>query len=279
MSAKLTNDEIALYDRQIRLWGMEAQQRLRSANILLINLSGVGTEVAKNLVLGGIGALTVLDSHTVIAEDLSCQFFQTEADIGTSRVGAALARIQELNNRVVLTSETRSLSDVDEVWFGQFDIVIATELGRNEIVAVNDACRRHRVPFYAAGLHGLFGYVFVDLIEHRSTKVKPVNNKKLTPVGTVVNGVKTVVAVEAVEDKKVKPTEERVTVLDTYRPFRDTFLSTQLPQQLNRRQLKQLTPALPIILALFSQPRPAHVSQTIETFALSKEEVFRATEN
>ena len=32
----LTSDEIALYDRQIRLWGAQAQERIRSAHILLI---------------------------------------------------------------------------------------------------------------------------------------------------------------------------------------------------------------------------------------------------
>ena len=31
--ASLTADEQALYDRQIRLWGAEAQQRLRQAKV------------------------------------------------------------------------------------------------------------------------------------------------------------------------------------------------------------------------------------------------------
>ncbi|KAL2270324.1 hypothetical protein VTJ83DRAFT_2508 [Remersonia thermophila] len=60
-AAGISADEIALYDRQIRLWGMKAQEKIRNANILLITIRALGNEVAKNLVLAGIGSLTILD--------------------------------------------------------------------------------------------------------------------------------------------------------------------------------------------------------------------------
>ncbi|KAI7609778.1 hypothetical protein KC319_g20810, partial [Hortaea werneckii] len=56
----LSADEIALYDRQIRLWGAQAQERIRSANILLVSLRALGTEIAKNLTLAGISSLTII---------------------------------------------------------------------------------------------------------------------------------------------------------------------------------------------------------------------------
>lgn len=61
----ITEDEAALYDRQIRLWGVDAQRRLLSSRILIINMKGLGAEIAKNLVLGGINCLTLLDSNEV----------------------------------------------------------------------------------------------------------------------------------------------------------------------------------------------------------------------
>jgi molybdopterin/thiamine biosynthesis adenylyltransferase len=81
-SEELSADEIALYDRQLRLWGMEAQNRMRKANILLITVKALGNEVAKNLVLAGIGSLTVLDPDIVTQSDVATQFFVTEEDIG-----------------------------------------------------------------------------------------------------------------------------------------------------------------------------------------------------
>jgi len=79
---QLSADEIALYDRQLRLWGVEAQNRMRKAHILLINVKALGNEIAKNLVLAGIGSLTVLDQGIVTQEDVATQFFVTDADIG-----------------------------------------------------------------------------------------------------------------------------------------------------------------------------------------------------
>ena len=66
----LSADEIALYDRQIRLWGAQAQARIRSAHILLVSLRALGTEIAKNLVLAGISSLTIIDDEPVTEEDL-----------------------------------------------------------------------------------------------------------------------------------------------------------------------------------------------------------------
>jgi ubiquitin-like 1-activating enzyme E1 A len=78
----ITADEIALYDRQIRLWGVAAQESLRKANILLVSIKALANEVAKNLVLAGINSLTVVDNGLVTEDDLGAQFFLTKEDIG-----------------------------------------------------------------------------------------------------------------------------------------------------------------------------------------------------
>lgn len=81
-ATKLSADEIALYDRQIRLWGAQAQERIRSAHILLVSLRALGTEIAKNLTLAGISSLTIIDDEPVSEDDLGAQFFTREEDIG-----------------------------------------------------------------------------------------------------------------------------------------------------------------------------------------------------
>lgn len=86
----LSADEIALYDRQIRLWGAQAQERIRSANILLVSLRALGTEIAKNLTLAGISSLTIIDDEKITEEDLGAQYFVREEDVGKP-VGAPFA--------------------------------------------------------------------------------------------------------------------------------------------------------------------------------------------
>lgn len=98
----LSADEIALYDRQIRLWGAQAQERIRSANVLLISLRALGTEIAKNLTLAGISSLTIVDDDPVTEEDLGTQYFLREDDVGkpvcdlqTTAIDPTLTLLQE----------------------------------------------------------------------------------------------------------------------------------------------------------------------------------------
>jgi ubiquitin-like 1-activating enzyme E1 A len=79
---ELSADEIALYDRQLRLWGIEAQNRMRKARVLLITIKALGNEIAKNLVLAGIGSLTIVDPAVVTEADVASQFFVTEENVG-----------------------------------------------------------------------------------------------------------------------------------------------------------------------------------------------------
>jgi molybdopterin/thiamine biosynthesis adenylyltransferase len=56
---------------------------MRSASVLVVTLRGLATEVCKNIVLAGIGRLTVLDDKDVSEEDLGCGFFFREENVGT----------------------------------------------------------------------------------------------------------------------------------------------------------------------------------------------------
>lgn len=78
--AQITEDEASLYDRQIRLWGLEAQNRMRGSTVLVLGLRGVAHETIKNLVLAGIGRLIVMDDGEVTEEDLGSGFLFREEE-------------------------------------------------------------------------------------------------------------------------------------------------------------------------------------------------------
>ena len=45
-------------------------------------MRALANEIAKNLVLAGIGSLTIQDSQILVDDDLGAQFFVSEQDIG-----------------------------------------------------------------------------------------------------------------------------------------------------------------------------------------------------
>lgn len=100
---ELSASEAERYDRQIRLWGIESQEkyvhnlkanfnlqntgfdifRLRAANALLIGIRGLGSEIAKNILLCGINSLTILDNGVVTQEEQIHNFLLTPDTIGS----------------------------------------------------------------------------------------------------------------------------------------------------------------------------------------------------
>lgn len=57
-----------------RIWGEQGQAALEKASICLLNCGPTGSEALKNLVLGGIGSITVIDGSKVEIHDLGNNF-------------------------------------------------------------------------------------------------------------------------------------------------------------------------------------------------------------
>jgi amyloid beta precursor protein binding protein 1 len=85
------------YDRQLRLWGTNGQNRLEAAHIALFGATATGCEILKNLVLPSVGKFTVIDDKNVEEADLGVNFFLDEKSLGCSRAARTAALLQELN--------------------------------------------------------------------------------------------------------------------------------------------------------------------------------------
>jgi ubiquitin-like 1-activating enzyme E1 A len=113
----LTAKEKERYDRQIRVWGAEAQKsRIQRSKVRVCGLlCKLNVEVVKNIVLAGMN-VTIQDNSDVVSEDdFAYNFFLSDGDIGKSRSEAALARIKDLNSchppiniLVLITSKPRA---------------------------------------------------------------------------------------------------------------------------------------------------------------------------
>ena len=85
-----------VYDRQIRLWGADAQRRIQASRVLFLGLGPANVELCKNLVLAGFSA-TICDHRKVDAASLGYNFFADAESIGKSAAEASIENIAELN--------------------------------------------------------------------------------------------------------------------------------------------------------------------------------------
>lgn len=119
---------------------------MRKSHILVHNLQGIATEVIKNIVLSGIGTLTIVDPHEVGATDLSSGFFFREEDVGQPRVDAARERIQKLNPLVTIESITDAsiLTNAERLAQLEPDVIVSTAGSKDDLV---------RLRLYSLSLH------------------------------------------------------------------------------------------------------------------------------
>ncbi|KAJ2327083.1 E1 ubiquitin-activating protein aos1 [Coemansia sp. RSA 2681] len=151
----ISKEEEALYDRQIRLWGMEAQSRLRNCSILFIGVKTVTLEACKNLVLGGVGRLVIYDPQPISKLDLETQYYFSESNVGQSKDKVLAEKLGILNPLV----DIRAASSLDDV--EGFDLVV--NIGRRE--KRMGEWRQRGVKSILADAFGLFGYIFVDCLD------------------------------------------------------------------------------------------------------------------
>ncbi len=181
------------YDRQIRLWGLETQRGLQGANVLLLRASGLGNEIAKNLVLAGVGHLCVQDAEAVSEAYVAAGgvFSVSKVDIGKNRAAVAKERLQALNPQVRITAAEEEFGTRSADFLRGFQFIVATHGtgGIEEICACTallradddeaPAAKRARrdgsspdmaqPKLIAAGAMGMFGFAAFDLLEFTHT--------------------------------------------------------------------------------------------------------------
>ena len=98
-NAPFTKEELARYNRHIIIpgFGMEAQQKLKAAKVLVIGSGGLGSPVLLYLAAAGVGTIGIVDFDVVDDSNLQRQVLFGVDAIGQSKVEAAKKRLEALN--------------------------------------------------------------------------------------------------------------------------------------------------------------------------------------
>ena len=175
------------------------------------------------------------------------------------RAQSAIPRIQELNPRVNVKSDG-SITDLlakDESYYRPFDIVIACDHDFMNLSLINTAARFASRPFYAAGIHGFYGYIFADLLGHEFIVEREKSNRA-TAIGPE-STTRSVINVTTKKESKGGTSEKTFEIVKKSEIYCPLILanSSPLPMDIatSRRKLKAVPALLPCLRALFDFER------------------------
>ncbi|XP_015379860.1 PREDICTED: ubiquitin-like modifier-activating enzyme 1 [Diuraphis noxia] len=151
-----------LYSRQLYVLGHEAMRKMATSDVLISGLGGLGVEVAKNVILGGVKSVTLHDSVVCTYSDLSSQFYLTENDIGKNRADISCPKLGELNSYVPVKAYTGILS---ESFLKQFKVVVLTETTLDEQLRISEITHLNNIALIVGDTRGVFAQVFCDFGE------------------------------------------------------------------------------------------------------------------
>jgi len=135
------------YSRQVALEsiGFSGQEKLKSANVSVVGLGGLGSQVAMSLAAMGVGKLILVDFDVVSEPDLHRQLIFTEEHIGMSKVEAAALELKKRNSSVkveplcVFVDEKSAEKAVKDA-----DLVVDCLDTLSSKYALNRACIEHK---------------------------------------------------------------------------------------------------------------------------------------
>ena len=160
MTATEEKVDTNLYSRQIGTFGMETMGKLIKMKILIVGLRGLGVETAKNTILAGPHEVQLYDPEIVSINDLGGNFYLTEADVGKKRRDeASITQLSELNPYVHVSVMKGELMDN----ITNFNVIVITEMRpKEQLIEIDEICRKNKIAFIYAGILGLSGFVFDD---------------------------------------------------------------------------------------------------------------------
>jgi molybdopterin-synthase adenylyltransferase len=168
----MTDEQLLRYSRHILLaeFGVEAQEKLRAASVLVIGAGGLGSPAALYLAAAGIGTLTLADGDAVDLTNLQRQILHTTRSVGTPKVESGQAALAQINPEVRVVPVPRRLAGEElERLVSSSDVVLDCSDNFETRHAVNRACVRHRTPLVSGAAVRFDGQVTVfDLRDRQS---------------------------------------------------------------------------------------------------------------
>ena len=160
----MTDEQLLRYSRHILLneLGVEGQERILAAHVLIIGAGGLGSAAALYLASAGVGQITLVDHDVVDLTNLQRQIAHTTQRVGQPKVESARQAMHAINPEVrVHALQARADAALLDEWLPQVDLVLDCCDNFATRHAINAACVRHSLPLVSGAAIRFDGQVTV----------------------------------------------------------------------------------------------------------------------
>ena len=205
----MTDPQLQRYARQIALpgFGVESQERLSHARVLLIGAGGLGSPAAFYLAAAGVGHITIADGDTLDLSNLQRQILHTTADIGNPKAYSAASHLRALNPEIEITPLPRRINRLEmRALVSHFDFIIEATDSLDTKFITDQACCEARKPYSHGAIRGYEGHTMtvlpgtarlLDLFPDGAESVETI--PPTGPLGVVAGIIGTIQAAEALK--------------------------------------------------------------------------------
>ncbi len=140
---KLNQEQVLRYSRHLIMpeVGVEGQEKLVDAKVLLIGAGGLGSPNALYLAAAGVGTLGIVDFDVVDHTNLHRQVLHGTNDVGKLKVESARETIQDINPNVKVVTYTQPFRrDTALEIIKNYDVVVDGTDNFQTRYLTNDAC-------------------------------------------------------------------------------------------------------------------------------------------
>lgn len=141
-----------MLDREERLIGREAVEKLKNSHVAVFGIGGVGGYVAEALARSGIGEISLYDHDTVSESNLNRQIIALHSTIGRFKVDVMAERIADINPQAVVHANKMFFlpENEGEIDFSAFDYVVDAIDTVSGKIALIECCKKAGTPVVSA---------------------------------------------------------------------------------------------------------------------------------
>ena len=151
----LSKEQSERYARNLALRevGIQGQEKLREAKVLIIGAGGLGSPAAMYLAAAGIGTLGIADGDRVDVSNLQRQILHTDEDTGRAKVLSARETLNRLNPEVTVHAYETTVTAANIMnLIADYDFILDASDNFETKFLINDACVLAGKPFSHAGV-------------------------------------------------------------------------------------------------------------------------------